>query len=201
MINLFFLGCQSSFEKDKQVKVSAFTIAPSVDIPNQSVHISSLEFQRDGGLWTLEGKPYSGQVVSYFPDSSIQQRFSVLDGKKENEAVIWYPDGHYRELAYYHQGKLHGAKKNWATGSDHLLISHLNYHMGKGHGVQKKWYDTGQLFKKINLHMGREEGIQQAFRKNGDIYVNYEAKAGRIFGLKKSALCFELDDEKVQNEK
>ena len=49
--------------------------------------------------------------------------------------------------------------------------------------------------------MGKEEGIQQAFRKNGDLFANYEARAGRFFGLKKSALCYELEDEDVQFEK
>ena len=48
--------------------------------------------------------------------------------------------------------------------------------------------------------MGKEEGIQQAFRKNGDLFANYEAKEGRIFGLKKAALCFGLEDENIQNE-
>ena len=48
--------------------------------------------------------------------------------------------------------------------------------------------------------MGKEEGIQQAFRKNGDLFANYEAREGRIFGLKKAALCFGLEDEKIQNE-
>lgn len=49
--------------------------------------------------------------------------------------------------------------------------------------------------------MGREEGLQQAFRRNGYLYANYEARNGRIFGLKKAALCYGLEDENIQYEK
>lgn len=49
--------------------------------------------------------------------------------------------------------------------------------------------------------MGKEDGIQQAFRENSALYANYEAKEGRIFGLKKTALCFGLEDENIQYEK
>ena len=49
--------------------------------------------------------------------------------------------------------------------------------------------------------MGQEEGLQQAFRKNGDLYANYEAKEGRIFGLKKAALCFGLQNEEIKTKK
>lgn len=48
--------------------------------------------------------------------------------------------------------------------------------------------------------MGMEEGIQQTFRKNGALYANYEAKEGRIFGLKKAALCYGLEDQSIQYE-
>jgi antitoxin component YwqK of YwqJK toxin-antitoxin module len=46
---------------------------------------------------------------------------------------------------------------------------------------------------------GQEEGMQKAWRENGKIYNNYEAKNGRIFGLKRASLCFQLEDEIVQN--
>ena len=82
--------------------------------------------------------------------------------------------------------------------STHILISHLNFRLGKAHGVQKKWYTTGEIFKVLHFNMGIEEGIQQAFRKNGDLFANYEAREGRIFGLKRAALCFGLEDEEVK---
>lgn len=168
------------------------------EVPDTIVDQSVLSYNNKTSLWSLNDQLYSGYAVSFYRDGVLKEKIGILNGRKQNQAVQWYPDGHYKQLANYHKGKLHGEKKNWSADDGHVLIAHLNYHLGKVHGEQKIWYPTGEIFKQLNLNMGREEGIQRAFRKNGDLFANYEAREGRIFGLKKSALCYELEDEKVQ---
>ncbi|WP_298311314.1 toxin-antitoxin system YwqK family antitoxin [uncultured Aquimarina sp.] len=170
-------------------------------VPETIVVKSALHYDRKTSVWTLNDQLYSGFAVSYYPDNNLKEKFGILHGKKQNKFVQWHPDGHFKNVADYHKGKLHGEKKIWSSDSAHILIAQLNYHNGKPHGAQKKWYPTGELFKKLNMNNGKEEGIQQAFRKNGALYANYEAKNGRIFGLKKAALCYGLDDENVKYKK
>jgi len=169
------------------------------EIPNVTVDKSVLQYNNKISLWLLNEQPYSGYAVSSHEDSTLKEKISILDGRKENQTKHWYPKGNLKQVANYHKGKLHGEKKVWS--SDAVLLSHLNYQSGKPHGEQKTWYPTGELHKKLNLNGGREEGIQQAFRKNGALYANYEAKEGRIFGLKKASLCFGLENENIQYEK
>jgi len=166
-------------------------------VPSQLTEESLLIYHNNGAVWTLEGKLYSGYIVSYYPNGSLQEKFGVLNGKKQNEAKGWYPNGELKFIANYYDGKLHGEKKSWAADSSHNLVSHLNYHLGKAHGLQQRWYPTGEIFKILHFSLGKEEGLQQAFRKNGDLFANYEARAGRVFGLKRSNLCFGLDNEAV----
>lgn len=199
-VSVLLAGCA---EKKSTTKTS-HTPSPVdtlVEIPNKQVDKSTLYYNTKTSLWTLDDQLYSGYAVSFYRDSTLKEKIGILNGRKQNQAIQWYRDGHYKQMANYHQGKLHGEKRIWSADSAHVLIAHLNYHTGKAHGEQKKWYSTGEIFKKLNINMGREEGIQQAFRKNGDLFANYEARAGRIFGLKKSALCYELEDEDVQFEK
>ena len=172
-----------------------------LEIPNTIVNDSLLYYNNKTSIWTLDDQLYSGYAVSYYQDNILKEKIGILDGKKQNQAIRWYPDGHFKEVANYHKGKLHGEKKTWSSDANHALNRELNYQLGKAHGEQKIWYPTGKLFKKLNLNMGREEGIQQAFRKNGDLFANYEAKEGRIFGLKKAALCYGLQDENIEYEK
>ncbi len=198
---LFSLGVLlASCTEKRETKDSLPSILTKsvLKIPNIIVDDSELHYDNKKSLWTLNDELYSGYAVSYYQDSILKKRTGFLAGKKQNQAIQWYPDGHYKQVANYHMGKLHGEKKMWSSESGHILISHLNYHTGKAHGEQKKWYPTGELFKKLNLNMGREEGIQQAFRKNGALFANYEAKEGRIFGLKKAALCFSLENERIE---
>lgn len=168
-----------------------------LEVPDTSVLKSALKYNHKVSLWTLNESPYSGFAVSYYPDSTFKEKFGILNGKKQNEATQWFPDGHLKNVTNYHKGKLHGEKKLWSSDSQHVLIAHFNYQTGKAHGEQTKWYPSGELYKKLNLNRGKEEGIQQAFRKNGVLYANYEAKNGRIFGMKKANLCYQLEDETV----
>ncbi|OEK05618.1 hypothetical protein BFP71_16035 [Roseivirga misakiensis] len=145
----------------------------------------------------MEGSPFSGYAVLYHPDGSLKEKVGILKGKKENASIQWYPDQHFKNITYYQNGKLHGEKKIWTRDAEHILIAHYQFEKGKAHGEQKKWYPTGELFKILNMNMGKEDGLQRAFRKNGDLFANYEAKEGRIFGLKKAALCYGLEDENI----
>ncbi len=203
LLYLFFIGftitcCkQSTIETLKsQSEATDFT---TIEIPMISIDKSNLDYNTQTSLWTKKGKPFSGYAMSYQHDSTtLKQKIGILDGRKQNETIEWYPDGRIKQSANYHKGKLEGAKKTWAPDSNHTLISHLNYHLGKLDGVQKKWYPSGEIFKILNLKKGKEEGIQQAYRKNGNLFANYEAREGRIFGLKRAALCFGLNDENIQ---
>lgn len=200
MFVIFLVGCK---EKRAPKITEITTLIASVDIlsnsiPDRIVNRSDLFYDTKNSIWTLNNELYSGYVVSYYQKNTLKEKFGILNGKKQNQAIQWYSDGNFREQKNYHLGKLHGDKKSWLSDSTHILISHLKYVDGKPHGEQKKYYPTGELFKKLNLNMGQEEGLQQAFRKNGALFANYEAREGRIFGLKKSKLCFQLDDEEVQ---
>ncbi len=197
---IFFLVTCSKQEK-REINPPILDQVPSLIVPTNTIDKAKLDYNKSISTWTLKGKPFSGYAITYFQDSHVIQKIGILDGKKQNEYIEWYSDGHLKLSMNYHKGKLHGEKKIWSSDADHILIAHLNYHLGKAHGEQKKWYPTGELFKKLNLYLGKEDGIQQAFRKNGDLFANYEARDGRIYGLKRSALCFGLEDENIQYEK
>lgn len=194
--SLAIIGCSESIKKD--VSKNKKIVLTSIEIPAISIDKSKLKYTAKNSLWTLDGKPFSGYAISHYPDGIIKQKFGIFNGKKQNQSEDWYTNGQLKQLTNYRQGKLHGEKKFWSAGPPPILIAHLNYHLGKAHGVQKKWYATGEVYKILNMNMGQEEGIQQAYRKNGNLYANYEAKAGRIFGLKKAALCYDLENEKIQ---
>lgn len=199
LLIITLIGCDRQATKEVNSKVSISTaVAVELEIPDISKDKSELNFDNKTSRWLLNDSLYSGYAVGYFPDSTLLEQFGILNGKKQNKSIMWYEDGHLRQLAHYHLGKLHGPKKSWSPDDGHTLIASYNFEQGKPHGEQKKWYNTGELFKVLNLNMGKEEGLQQAYRKNGALFANYEARNGRIFGLKKAALCFSLEDQKLK---
>ncbi|WP_378173836.1 toxin-antitoxin system YwqK family antitoxin [Aquimarina sp. SS2-1] len=169
-----------------------------IRIPNFNVDKEQIKYDNKTSTFSRNEVPFSGYMVSFYQDSVLKEKIGILNGKKQNKSTYWFRNGKMKQVATYHNGKLHGEKKLWSNDSIYTLTAHLNYHFGKAHGEQKQWYKTGELYKKLNLSMGKEEGIQQAFRKNGDLYANYEAKNGRIFGMKKTSLCYGLKDQNLK---
>lgn len=196
LLVLLLISCAE--KKDPHVAQQAQSIEEVVEVPNTLIDLALLDYDNNTSLWTMGDSLYSGYAVSYYPDSTLKEKIGILHGKKEGQTTRWYAGGQLKHAADYHKGKLHGEKKTWSSDAQPILLSHLSYRKGKAHGEQRVWYPSGELFKKLHLNMGKEEGIQQAFRKNGDLYANYEAREGRIFGLKKAALCFGIEDENVQ---
>lgn len=192
-------SCLENTEKEKLTITDS--METSMEIPNKTIDKSSVDYKNKISLWTLNDQPYSGYIVSYHPDGILKEKTGVLNGRRQNLSSQWYPDGHLKQVVNYHRGKLHGEKKRWTSDADHILVAELNFVNGRAHGEQTQWYVTGELYKKLNLNMGKEEGLQQAFRENGEVYANYEARNGRIFGLKKAALCYGLENENLKYEK
>lgn len=195
---LIFVGCSQPTNKkgatttEKKAAVQA--------IPDNTIDKNELVFKKENSRWYYNDTLFSGFAISKYENDSLLQKIGILNGKKENVCIDWYPNGKMKTLKNYHQGRLHGEKRVWNYDAGHTLVGLLNYENGKAQGEQKKWYPTGELYQVLQMNNGREEGVQQAFRKNGDLYANYEAKNGRIFGMKKAALCFGLEDQKIKNE-
>lgn len=197
-LSLLLIGCaEKAATKDLSTPSTIDTV---LGVPDTIVHDSLLHYDKETSLWTLGDQLYSGYTVSFYQDNILKGKTGFLNGRKQNKARQWFPDGHLKRASTYFKGRLHGEKKTWSSDSAHFLISKLNYQFGKPQGEQKIWYATGELYKVLNLNKGKEEGIQQAYRKNGELYANYEAKAGRIFGMKKAALCYGLEDENINYE-
>lgn len=198
LLSLFLFSCTEKVKKNN-VHIGN-EIQNIIKTPNTKIEESLLFHDKNKSLWTLNGELYSGYSMRYYQDGTIKQQIGILNGRKHNQSIEWFSDGHIKCESNYIKGKLSGEKKTWFPGSDHILKSKLNYQFGKADGEQKTWYLTGEIYKILNLNMGKEDGIQRAYRKNGELYANYEAKEGRIFGLKKTSLCYGLEDEKIKYE-
>lgn len=189
------MGCKQKSSKPVDEKVGS----TNIEIPNITVNISKLSYNKQVSTWTFNNQLFSGYAVQFHKNGhNLKSKTAILNGKKEKQDSVWHVDGNIKQIANYHNGKLHGEKKVWSD--DAVKLSHLNYYKGIPHGEQKMWYPTGELHKQLQLNNGREEGLQRAFRRNGDLYANYEAKEGRIFGLKKSSLCYGLENENIKYE-
>lgn len=157
---------------------------------------NDLTLQPGLGKWFYGNKAFMGYARTYHPNGAIAGRVGYYQGKKQGMAQKWFADGTLQRRAFYHANRLNGRLRNWWPNG--VLSMESNYVNGVAHGIQKRWYPNGQLARQTRLNLGKEEGMQQAWLRNGKLYANYEAWNGRFFGLKRSNLCYALEDEVVQ---
>ncbi|MEL6483429.1 MAG: membrane-binding protein, partial [Bacteroidota bacterium] len=76
------------------------------EVPNITIEIAALEYHAQTSLWTLNDIPFSGFALSYHKDGGLQEKFGILNGKKQGKHVRFYADGHFKSVAEYNGGKL-----------------------------------------------------------------------------------------------
>ena len=189
---LLFMAFLLSPNANNGVTKSAPT---GIELESPEVSTDSLTLNQLEGIIYQESTPFTGISVSYFSNNLVAEKITYLNGQREGLRQKWFPSGELSYEANYQSNKVDGIVKTWWYNGN--LRSTSSFVEGKPHGTQKQWYVSGQIFKEQNLTFGKEEGLQKAWRKNGKIYANYEAKNGRIFGLKRSNLCYELNDENI----
>lgn len=162
----------------------------------ERIHFKALKFNVNGGVYFLNDAPFYGEALKYYPNGVVSERIAIVNGKKSGVNRRYYPNGKLSYEAHYLNGKKNGPSKSW--WKDNILRTSSLYKNGKLDGIASQWYSGGAIFKKLNYTEGVENGLQQAWRENGKLYANYVAKNGRIYGLKRSKLCFELNDERIK---
>lgn len=175
----------------------------AVEEPSLELTVPYLEgdviYDASSSLWLdkSDSSEVTGVIVSHFDSGIIAKIVCVLAGKKHGPQITYFPNGRTKFYEVFALGKLEGLVKRWGIQEGYRLIAELHYNNGRLDGLQRKWYHSGELHKVLNMEMGAEVGLQQAFRKNGVLYANYEAINGRTFGMRRSSLCYELQNEEV----
>lgn len=168
-----------------------------VIIPAIEVQKAELVLIPKEGKWYYNGMPFDGFAMDYYQNGAKKEQTGFFEGKRQGLSQTWYPtNGVLKKDINYLANRKDG--KSHSFNANGVLVSESNFINGVVHGIQRKWYPSGKIFKEMKINMGKEEGMQKVWWENGKLYVNYEAKNGRIFGLKRSALCYELENEIVQ---
>ena len=159
------------------------------------VEKSTLNRDLKTGIMLYNNLAFTGKAQLFYRTNSLAEETFYVNGIKHGLRLKWFPNGNQSFSGNYQNGRRDGEVKSWWNNGQLRTLAF--YKKGVATGTQKEWYKSGQLFKKYTLIDGQEAGLQQAWRENGQLYNNYVAKAGKIYGLKRSNLCFKLQNEQI----
>ena len=190
---ILFFNCQNKTIKKEEANNA------QIEVSLEEVSKSELVLKPNIGLVYYQDKPFTGISILNYQNGNKAESVQYINGKRDGALKKWFETGLLSFQSYYVDGKLEKTSKSWWFNGN--LRSESHFKNGIANGIQKQWYKSGEIFKQMTIVDGKEEGMQKAWRRNGKIYNNYEAKNGRIFGLKRANLCFQLEEEIVQDEK
>tara|TARA_R110001592_G_scaffold237306_11_gene496352 strand:- start:7122 stop:7733 length:612 start_codon:yes stop_codon:yes gene_type:complete len=159
------------------------------------VPATDLVLNANEGVVYYDNILFTGTSVKKYNSGVVAETIEYKQGKRNGLRKKWFENGKLSYEANYISNKLDGTTRSWWISGQLKTESHIVD--GKLNGTQKQWYNNGQLFKELTMVDGKESGMQRAWRKTGKLYINYEAKQGRIFGLNRSNLCYELNNEDI----
>lgn len=138
--------------------------------------------------------PFSGSIVSHYPDGKLHTYTPYAAGRLEGTSLIYYPSGQLRSIRYFEKGEKEGLHKGfYSDGSPQFRYL---FEGGKSVGTHLNWYENGQLAQEMNYVDGKEFGAQKVWRQDGKLRSNYVVREdGRRYGLVGIKRCKNIDTE------
>lgn len=177
---LFLISCESS----KQENFNYY-------------NLTDIHLENNNGLAISNGKPFSGIVYSFYPNTKdTAEVFGFNKGKEHGEWKQFFPNRKLHQQRFFDNGaKVKTLKEWWENGKMKISGSFLK---GENDGEYKEWNREGRLVKEIHYKLGYEEGSQKQFYDNGKIRSNYIVKDGKRYGLLGTKNCVNVTDSIFQ---
>ncbi|REE05598.1 toxin-antitoxin system YwqK family antitoxin [Marinoscillum furvescens] len=164
-------------------------------VPSVEVSESRSDVAYDpAGRVLLKEAPFSGYLVSYYPDATMKKKSGYLNGLKEGPSWTFHPDGSIRSRRTYLAGEKHGTHRGYHENGARQFKYH--FENGLSVGTHEEWYDDGSPARLMNYVEGRPFGTQKVWRPDGKLRSNYVVREdGRRYGLVGIKRCKNIDTE------
>ena len=111
------------------------------------------------GRWmkTDETNAFTGLIVEFYPDGTLQSRSAVSNGV------------------------LHGVSEGWWTNA--VLAVRETFREGRSHGLRTKWDEIGNRIAETDIRAGGIEGLHREWHTNGKPSLEVTMARGKAHGL------------------
>ena len=111
------------------------------------------------GRWmkTDETNAFTGMMVEFYPDGTMQSRSAVSNGL------------------------LHGLSEGWWTNA--VLAVREMFREGRSHGLRTKWDEIGNRIAETDIRAGEIEGLHREWHTNGKPSLEVTMARGKAHGL------------------
>jgi antitoxin component YwqK of YwqJK toxin-antitoxin module len=132
------------------------------------------------GRWmkTDETNAFTGWMVDFYPDGSLQSRSAVSNGVLSGPSEGWWTNGVKAILEQFQDGRSHGVRTKWDAAGHR--ISETEIRTGQIHGWHREWHTNGQRALEVSMSEGRPHGLSRKWNPEGVLIGQWSLSNGVV---------------------
>ena len=173
-----------------------FLLSPSKrdSVPPEQVSRNQLVLQQGRLMKTSQTNAFTGLMVEFYPDGTLQSRSAVSNGLLHGVSEGWHTNGVLAVRETFCEGRSHGLRTKWNIES--RRISEVDIREGRIDGFHREWYTNGQLAVEVAMASGLPSGQSRRWSPDGWLVGQWSLSNGVVVTSMTNAVELQALDQK-----
>lgn len=136
-------------------------------VPPEQVSRNQLVLQQGRLMKTSQTNAFTGLMVEFYPDGTLQSRSVVSNGLLHGVSEGWHTNGVLAVTEVFVDGKSHGTRIKWDAASNRIAETTIS--AGQIHGSHREWYTNGQPALEMSMVDGKAQGLAQKWNPDASL--------------------------------
>ena len=155
-------------------------------VPPEQVSRNQLVLQQGRLMKTSQTNAFTGLMVEFYPDGTLQSRSVVSNGLLHGESQGWHTNGVLAITEGFVDGKSHGTRTKWDASSNRIAETTIS--RGQIHGSHREWHPNGQPAMEMSMLEGKAQGTARKWNPEGVLSGQWSLSNGVVIATVTNAV-------------
>lgn len=121
------------------------------------------------GRWmkTDETNMFTGLMVDFYSDGTLQSRSAVSNGLLQGVSEGWWTNAVLAVRETFREGRSHGVRTKWDIEA--RRISETDIREGEIEGLHREWHTNGKPSLEVTMARGKAQGVARKWSLEGEL--------------------------------
>lgn len=136
-------------------------------VPAEQVSRNQLVLQQGRLMKTSQTNAFTGLMVEFYPDGTLQSRSVVSNGLLHGVSEGWHTNGVLAITEGFLEGRSHGSRTKWDASSNR--IAETDIREGEIEGLHREWHTNGKPSMEVTMARGKAHGLARKWSLEGQL--------------------------------
>ena len=136
-------------------------------VPAEQVSRNQLVLQQGRLMKTSQTNTFTGLMVEFYPDGTLQSRSVVSNGLLHGVSEGWHTNGGLAITEGFLEGRSNGTRTKWDAASNR--IAETDIRAGEIEGLHREWHTNGKPSMEVTMARGKAHGVARKWSLGGEL--------------------------------